>query len=122
MREKQNRKRTIKYIFRKVAILIGVLAIIIVPIMIFNPRATFEASKINANSSQVFVLADVDSSLYGRFFVTISEDTKIIDESGDPISASEIVANDVLKIVYDGKVLESEPGKIQTCYKIKIIG
>ncbi|MCK4552399.1 MAG: hypothetical protein KAU02_05715 [Tenericutes bacterium] len=122
MRKKQNRKTTIKSIIRKISIIIGVVAIIIVPIMIFNPRVSFEATVINANSSTIFVLADEDSSLMGRFFVTISEDTKIIDESGDVINASDIGTNDVLKITYDGEVQESEPGKIQTCYKIRIIG
>ena len=120
--KKQNRKPTIKSVIRKISILIGIVAIIIVPIIIFNPRVSFEASVINANSSSLFVVADEDSSLMGRFFVTISEDTKIIDESGDTISASEIGPNDVLKITYDGDVQESDPGRIQTCYKIKIIG
>ncbi|MCK5731712.1 MAG: hypothetical protein KAH13_01715 [Tenericutes bacterium] len=122
MMKKQNRKPTIKSVIRKISILIGIVAIIIVPIIIFNPRVSFEASVINANSSSLFVVADEDSSLMGRFFVTISEDTKIIDESGDTISASEIGPNDVLKITYDGDVQESDPGRIQTCYKIKIIG
>ena len=122
MKKKQNRKATIKSIIRKISIIIGVVAIIIVPIIIFNPRVSFKATVINANSSTIFVLADEDSSLFGRFFVTISEDTKITDESGDTIDASEIGPNDVLKITYDGQVQESDPGKIQTCYKIKIIG
>lgn len=120
--KKQNKKPTIKNIIRKISILIGVVAIIIVPIIIFNPRVSFEARVLNANSSTLLVLADEDSPLMGRFFVTISEETKILDESGDIVSVSEIGPNDVLKIVYDGQIEDSDPGKIEVCYKVKIIG
>ena len=103
--EKKNRKSGIKSIIRKLLLFIGIAGIIIVPILVFNPRASLEGKVTAKYSNSIMIEVTNDSSHNGRYMITVTEDTKIYNSYGDRVTINDIFVNDPVEIVYDGDIL-----------------
>ncbi|XFA98310.1 hypothetical protein ACAG96_05390 [Candidatus Izemoplasma sp. B36] len=120
MKKNKTNKSTTKSIIRKLLLFIGIAGIIIVPILVFNPRVSLEGKVSAKYTNSIMIEVTNDSSHNGIYMITITEDTKIYNSYGDRVTINDVFVNDPVEIVYDGNILESNPAQIHVCYKVKI--
>ena len=120
-KKSQAKKSASKILIRKILILIGVIAIVITPIIIFSPRTSFEAVVTNVYASVLEVEVSGNEQFNGTYLISIDEDTQILDINKEEINLQDIQIDTSVKIVFDGKILETNPARIDGCFKVLFI-
>lgn len=69
--------------------------------------------KVTEVGEREIVMEIVDSEIaFGTYRVLINADTPYFDEKGEKITKSDIVAGDVIEVVFGGQVMQSYPPQI----------
>ena len=120
-KKKKADKSATKFLIRKLLILIGVLAIVITPIIIFSPKTTFIGEVTGVYASAIRVEVTGDNDFNGSYLISVSDYTEIFDINKNVISLNQIRLESVVKIDFKGTIKESNPALIDDCRKITIV-
>lgn len=77
--------------------------------------------EVRDNSIMVKGIAENDVNHRGNFILHIGDSTKIINLDEERVKLKELKLGELIEVIYDGQVAESEPAQIFNVYKISIL-
>ncbi|MBU1145853.1 MAG: YobA family protein [Firmicutes bacterium] len=108
----------------KKILVISLLVISILTIcayFIVIPQVTFTGQVEDVYDSSLLVTAKSGALSSGQFQIRIDDKTILLDSNNNPIEIDSISAFNTISVIYYGGILESNPGIITHCYRIKVL-